>query len=326
MTRTVVLGVGSFAPENVLTNQQLEKMVDTSDEWIRERTGILERRIAQPGTATSDLAYEAGRKALESAGIGAAEIDLIIVATATPDMFFPATACIVQHRLGASRAAAFDMSAACSGFIFGLATADAYIKSGLAKKALVIGAETISTITDWTDRNTCVLFGDGAGAVALGVGEDGRGILSTHLHTDGGMSDMLCVPGGGSRNPVTPESVEKRLHYIKMRGNETFKVAVRALEEVVVEAIEHNGLKPSDIDVLVPHQANLRIIQATAKRLGMPMSKVVVTLHKYGNTSAASVPMALDEAVKDGRITEGKLVLLEAFGGGLTWASALIRW
>ncbi|MBI5191415.1 MAG: ketoacyl-ACP synthase III [Nitrospirae bacterium] len=326
MTRTMVLGVGSFVPENVLTNQQLEKMVDTSDEWIRERTGIVERRIAGANTATSDLAYEAGKRALEAAGVGADELDLIIVATATPDMFFPATACLVQDRLGARRAAAFDMSAACSGFIFGLATADAYIKAGLYKKIMVIGAETVSKITDWTDRNTCVLFGDGAGAVVLGPGEDGRGILSTHLHTDGSMSDLLYVPGGGSRNPATHESIDQRLHYIKMRGNETFKVAVRALEEVVVEAIEANGLKPADIDVLVPHQANLRIIQATAKRLDMPMSKVVVTLHKYGNTSAASVPMALDEAVKDGRITPGKLVLLEAFGGGLTWASALIRW
>lgn len=322
----MVLGVGSFVPENALTNQQLEKMVDTSDEWIRERTGIVERRIAGANTATSDLAYEAGKRALEAAGVGADELDLIIVATATPDMFFPATACLVQDRLDARRAAAFDMSAACSGFIFGLATADAYIKAGLYKKIMVIGAETVSKITDWTDRNTCVLFGDGAGAVVLGPGEDGRGILSTHLHTDGSMSDLLYVPGGGSRNPATHESIDKRLHYIKMRGNETFKVAVRALEEVVVEAIEANGLKPADIDVLVPHQANLRIIQATAKRLDMPMSKVVVTLHKYGNTSAASVPMALDEAVKDGRITPGKLVLLEAFGGGLTWASALIRW
>lgn len=326
MTRTRVLGVGSFAPEDVLTNHQLEKMVDTSDEWIRERTGIIERRIADADTATSDLAYEAGKRALESAGMAASELDLIIVATATPDMMFPATACLVQDRLGATRAAAFDMSAACSGFIFGLATADAYIKAGLCKRVMVIGAETVSKITDWTDRNTCVLFGDGAGAVVLGPADDGRGILSTHLHTDGSMSDLLYVPGGGSRIPATAESISKRLHYIKMRGNETFKVAVRALEEVVIEAIEHNGLKPSDIDVLVPHQANLRIIQATAKRLDMPMHKVVVTLQKYGNTSAASVPMALDEAVKDGRITDGKLVLLEAFGGGLTWASALIRW
>src|SRR5512143_1001985 len=326
MIRSVVLGTGSFAPERVLSNHDLEKMVETSDQWITERTGIQERRIAQADVATSDLAVEAGKRALAAAGMSAEELDLIIVATVTPDMLFPATACIVQDKLGARKTTAFDLSAACSGFIFALSTADAFIRSGIYSKVLVIGAETLSKITDWTDRNTCVLFGDGAGAVVLGPGTDGRGILSTHLHTDGSMGDLLYMPGGGSRYPATAWSVDERLHFIKMRGNETFKVAVRALEDVVMEALNHNGLKASDIDMLVPHQANLRIIQATAKRLNMPMEKVVVTIDKYGNTSAASVPMALDEAVRDGRIKEGSLVLLEAFGGGLSWASALIKW
>lgn len=326
MIRTRVLGTGSFAPDKVLTNHDLERMVDTSNEWIIERTGIEERRIADKSVTSSDLAVEAARMALDAASLKPEDIDLILVATATPDMMFPATACIVQDKIGAKRAAAFDILAACSGFLFALASADAFIRSGIYKKVLVIGAETLSKITDWTDRNTCVLFGDGAGAVVLVAEEDGRGILSTHLHTDGSMADLLCIPGGGSQNPASLLSVESGLHFIKMKGNETFKVAVRALEEVVVEALEHNGYSASDIDMLVPHQANLRIIQATAKRLNLPMEKVVITLNKYGNTSAASVPMALDEAVRDGRIKEGSLVILEAFGGGLSWASALIKW
>lgn len=326
MTRSKILGTGSYAPEKVLTNQELEKMVDTSDEWIIERTGIKERRIAEDGVTTSDLAYEAGKRALEAAGVDPLEVDLIIVATATPDMIFPATGCIVQDRLGAVNAAAFDLSSACAGFIFALASADAFLRAGIYKKVLVIGAETISRIVDWTDRNTCVLFGDGAGAAILGTAEDGSGVLSTHLHTDGSMAELLSVPGGGSLNPTSQYTLDNRLHYIKMRGNETFKVAVRALEEVVIEAVNHNGLKPSDVDLLVPHQANLRIIQATAKRLGMPMEKVMQTLEKFGNTSAASVPMALDDAVKTGRVAPGSLVMLESFGGGLSWASALIRW
>jgi 3-oxoacyl-[acyl-carrier-protein] synthase-3 len=326
MIRTRVLGTGSFAPEKVLSNHDLERMVDTSNEWIIERTGIEERRIADKSVTSSDLAVEAARMALDAASLKPEDIDLILVATATPDMIFPATACIVQDRLGAKKAAAFDILAACSGFLFALASADAFIRSGIYKKALVIGAETLSKITDWTDRNTCVLFGDGAGAVVLVAEEDGRGILSTHLHTDGSMADLLCIPGGGSLNPASLLSVESGLHFIKMKGNETFKVAVRALEEVVVEALKHNGYSSSDIDVLVPHQANLRIIQATATRLNLPMEKVVITLNKYGNTSAASVPMALDEAVRDGRIKDGSLVILEAFGGGLSWASALIKW
>jgi 3-oxoacyl-[acyl-carrier-protein] synthase-3 len=326
MIRTRVLGTGSFAPEKVLSNHDLERMVDTSSEWIIERTGIEERRIAESSVTSSDLAVEAATRALQAASLNPEDIDLILVATATPDMIFPATACIVQDKIGAKSAAAFDILAACSGFLFALASADAFIRSGIYKTVLVIGAETLSKITDWTDRNTCVLFGDGAGAVVLVAEEDGRGILSTHLHTDGSMADLLCIPGGGSLNPASLLSVESGLHFIKMKGNETFKVAVRALEEVVVEALEHNGYSASDIDMLVPHQANLRIIQATAKRLNLPMEKVVITLNKYGNTSAASVPMALDEAVRDGRIKDGSLVILEAFGGGLSWASALIKW
>ncbi|HEY3347793.1 MAG TPA: beta-ketoacyl-ACP synthase III [Nitrospirota bacterium] len=326
MIRTKILGTGSYAPDKVLTNHDIEKMVDTSDEWIQLRTGIRERRIAPEDWATSDLAYRAGKNALEMAGVEASELDLIIVATVTPDSSFPSTACILQEKLGATRAAGFDMAAACSGFIFALSQADAYIKSGIYKRILVIGAETLSKITDWTDRNTCVLFGDGAGAVVLGPSDDESGILSTHLHTDGSMGYLLELPAGGSRIPASPASVAEGQHYIKMRGNETFKVAVRALEEVVLESIEHNGMEAGDIDLLVPHQANLRIIQATAKRLDMPMEKVVLTVQKYGNTSAASVPMALDEAVRDGRIKKGMNILLEAFGGGLSWASAMIKW
>ncbi|MGA2192018.1 MAG: beta-ketoacyl-ACP synthase III [Nitrospirota bacterium] len=326
MIRTVVLGTGSYAPEKILSNIELEKMVETSHDWIMERTGIEERRIAEADVASSDLALEAAKRALRAAGVSASELDLILVATVTPDMMFPATACIVQDKLGATKAVGFDISAACSGFIFALSSADSFIRSGFYKKVLVIGTETLSKITDWTDRNTCILFGDGAGAVVLGPEDDGRGIYSTHLHTDGAMGDLLSMPGGGSRIPSSRWSVETGQHYIKMRGNETFKIAVRALEDVVMEALDHNGLKTSDVDVLVPHQANLRIIQATAKRLNIPMEKVVVTINKYGNTSAASVPMALDEAVQDGRIKKGSIVLLEAFGGGLSWASALIKW
>ncbi len=326
MTRSKVLGTGSFAPEKVLTNQDLEKMVDTSDEWITERTGIKERRIADDGTATSDLAVEAARRALEASCTDPKDIDLILVATATPDMIFPATGCIVQDKLGARKAAAFDISSACAGFTFALANADAFIRAGIYRRVLVIGAETISKITDWTDRNTCVLFGDGAGAAVMGPTQDGSGVLSTHLHTDGSMADLICIPGGGSQIPASQSSVENRLHFIKMKGNETFKVAVRTLGDAVIETLEHNGIKVSDLDLLVPHQANLRIIKATAKRLGVPLKKVVITVQKYGNTSAASVPMALDEAVRDGRVMPGKLVMLESFGGGLSWASALIRW
>ncbi len=326
MIRSRITGTGSYAPEKVLTNLDLEKMVETSDEWIRERTGIRERRIAGQEQTTSDMAYEASRRALDASGIKAKDIDLIIVATVTPDMPTPSAACILQHKLGAKRAAAFDINAACSGFIYGLSVADSFIRGGSYKKVLVVGSETLSKITDWEDRTTCVLFGDGAGAVILEPTEGNNAILSTHLHTDGSMWELIHMPAGGSRNPASEKTIKKRLHYIKMKGNEIFKVAVRTLEDIVIETIKANGLKPSDITLLIPHQANLRIIQATAKRLDLPMDRVVVNLDRYGNTSAASIPIALDEAVRQKRIRKGDIILLEAFGGGLTWASALIRW
>lgn len=326
MKRSKIVGTGSYVPKMVLTNFDLENMVNTSDEWIIERTGIRERRIAGKDEATSDLAYEASQRALKAAGIKPKDIDLILLATTTPDMLFPSTACILQDRLNAQKAAAFDISAACSGFIYALSIADQFIKAGIYKTILVIGAELLSRITDWSDRTTCILFGDGAGAAVIQPSGDRRGIISTHLHSDGTLKDLLYLPGGGSRTPASKRSLEKRLHYIKMRGNETFKVAVRNLEEVALEALRANDFKPSDIDLFIPHQANIRIIQAIAKRLELPMEKVLVNIDRYGNTSAASIPIALDEAVNEGRIKEGDLILMEAFGGGLTWASAIIRW
>ncbi|MEK6744176.1 MAG: beta-ketoacyl-ACP synthase III [Nitrospirota bacterium] len=326
MIHARITGTGSFAPKKVLTNHDLEKMVDTSDEWIFERTGIRERRICEKGQTTSDLAYEAAHRAIKAAGITAQDLDLIIVGTLTPDSAMPSLGCVLQAKLHAKKAAAFDIYAACSGFIYGLSVADAFIRSGVHETILVVGAEALSRYTDWEDRTTCVLWGDGAGAAVVQRHAGKRGILSTHLHSDGSYGDVLHIPGGGAAHPATHDTVDKRMHFIKMKGNETFKIAVRALEDVVQEALDHNKVKAEDIDLLVPHQANLRIIQAMAKRLNMPMEKVILTIHKYGNTSAASIPMALDEAVRDGRVKENKLILLEAFGGGLTWASALIRW
>ncbi|HAR45542.1 MAG: 3-oxoacyl-ACP synthase [Nitrospirae bacterium GWC2_57_13] len=326
MIQARIVGTGSYAPKKVVTNHDLEKLIETSDEWIIERTGIKERRVAEKHEATSDLAYEASIKALKAAGLHASDLDLILVATLTPDVAMPNTACILQHKLNAKKAGALDINAACSGFIYGLSVASALIKAGTAENILLVGAEVLSRFVDWQDRTTCVLFGDGAGAAVLQRHAGKRGILSTHLHADGSLADLLHIEAGGSRLPSTHETVDGRMHYVKMRGNETFKVAVRALEDVVQEALEFNKIKPEEIDLLVPHQANLRIIQAMAKRLNMPMEKVVVTIQKYGNTSAASIPMALDEAVRDGRIKEHNMILLEAFGGGLTWASALIRW
>jgi 3-oxoacyl-[acyl-carrier-protein] synthase-3 len=326
MIHARITGTGSFAPKKIITNQDLEKLVDTSDSWITERTGIKERRIAEKGQTTSDLAYEAGKKALKAAGIGAQDLDLILVATMTPDTVLPSMGCVLQDKLGAKNAAAFDIAAACSGFIYGMSIADAFIRSGMYKNILLVGAEVLSRFTDWEDRTTCILFGDGAGAVVIQRHAGKRGILSTHLHSDGSLGDLLHVPAGGASHPASHDTIRKRMHFIRMKGNETFKAAVRALEGVVQEALEHNKVKPEEIDFLVPHQANLRIIQAMAQRLNMPMEKVVLTLPKYGNTSAASIPMALDEAVRDGRIKDNHLLLFEAFGGGLTWASALVRW
>lgn len=326
MKKTRIIGTGSYVPKMVLTNFDLENMVDTSDEWIIERTGIRERRIAGKDEAASDLAYEASQRALKASGVKAKDIDLIILATTTPDMAFPSTACILQDRLNARKAVAFDISAACSGFIYALSIADQFIKEGTYKIVLIVGSEVLSRITDWSDRTTCVLFGDGAGAAVLQSSTDRRGIISVHLHSDGALKDLLFIPGGGSRNPTSKKTIEKGLHYIKMKGNETFKIAVRNLEKAALEATKSNNLNASDIDLFIPHQANLRIIQAIAKRLDLSMDKVFVNIDRYGNTSAASIPIALDEAVSEGRLKEGDLILMEAFGGGLTWASALVRW
>lgn len=326
MIRARVVSTGSYVPEKILTNFDLEKMVDTSDEWIIERTGINQRRIADDAQAASDLACEASKAALEYAGLKPKDLDLIIVATVTGDMPLPATACILQHKLGAKKAAAFDINAACSGFIYGLSIGDKFIRSGSHKRVLVVGTEILSKFTDWSDRTTCVLFGDGAGSVILERTEEDRGIIETRIHSDGSMWDLLHTPGGGSKNPPSTETIRKRYHYIKMKGNETFKVAVRTLEDLVVAALKHNKLEPSKLSLLIPHQANRRIIQATAKRLNLPMEKVVMNLNRYGNTSAASIPIALDEAFRANRIKKDDYILLEAFGGGLTWGSALIKW
>ncbi len=326
MLRGRIIATGSYVPDNVVTNHDLEKIVETSDEWIIERTGIKERRIVDGHQATSDLAYEAASIALKSAHLKPKDIDLIIVATITPDMAFPSTACILQDRLGAKNASAFDINAACSGFVYGLHVANGLIRSELHRRILLIGAEVLSKVTDWQDRTTCILFGDGAGAAIIEGTREKRGILSTRIGSDGNLSELICLPGGGSRNPCSADSILKRLNFIKMKGNETFKVAVRTLEELVVETLRDNKLDSSQLSLLIPHQANIRIIQATAKRLNMPMEKVFVNIDKVGNTSAASVPIALDGAVRSGRVQDGDYILLEAFGGGLTWASSLIRW
>jgi len=300
--------------------------MDTSDEWIVERTGIHERHVAADNEATSDLATKAAQKALEDANITAAEIDLIIVATGTADMAFPATACLVQDNLRALNAAAFDVSAACSGFIYALVTGSQFIKAGVYRKVLVIGAETLSRITDWSDRKTGMLFGDGAGAAVLGETPEGYGILGVDLGANGSGAELLKVPAGGSRNPATAETVLQKQHYIQMDGNEVFKFAVKIMGETTSKALQSANLTHGDLTYLVPHQANIRIIKSAAKRLGLPMDQVVVNVDKYGNTSAASVPIALDEAVKSGVIKPGDIVALVGFGGGLTWASSIIKW
>jgi 3-oxoacyl-[acyl-carrier-protein] synthase-3 len=321
-----IIGTGKYVPDRVLTNKDLEQMVDTSDEWIVTRTGMKERRIASPEQASSDLAYEAARKALDHAGITAEELDLIIVATITPDMFFPSTACILQDRLGARKAAAFDLSAACSGFIYGLANAYNFIAAGIYKYVLVVGAECLSKITDYTDRNTCILFGDGAGAVVLGQVPEGRGFRSFELGADGSGGALLNLPGGGSRCPSSAESVELKKHYMQMNGREVFKFAVRVMGAAAEEALAKAGLDKSDIDLLVPHQANIRIIESALERLHLPPEKCMVNLHKYGNVSAASIPIALAEAVEENRVREGDCVVLVGFGGGLTWGASVLIW
>ncbi|MBP2642184.1 MAG: fabHA [Firmicutes bacterium] len=321
-----IIGLGTYVPEKVLTNADLEKIVETNDKWIVERTGIRERRIADPTMATSDLATIAAKKALEDAGVTADEIDLIIVATATPDMFFPSTACLVQANLEANHAAAFDLAAGCSGFVYGLITGSQFIKAGLYKKVLVIGAEVLSRIIDWTDRGTCVLFGDGAGAAVLGETENGYGILAADLGADGTGGDFLKMPAGGSRIAASKESLENGLHYLQMAGNEVFKFAVKVMGESAVKSLSAAGLTSEEVDLLIPHQANIRIIQSAAKRLKLSMEKVAVNVDKYGNTSAASIPLALREAIDEGRVKDGDTLVLVGFGAGLTWASCVLKW
>lgn len=326
MKQAGIIGTGSFLPSKVLTNDDLEKMVDTSDEWIRTRTGILERRIADKDTASSDLGIQAAKKALKEAEVGPKEVDLIVCATATPDMFFPSTACLIQRELGTTHAFAFDISAACSGFVYAVEVANQFVRTGKCKRALVIGVETISKITDYRNRNTCILFGDGAGAVVLAPVSEDKGILGSHLASDGRKAGLIEIPAGGSRIPATCETVKERLHYLRMKGNEVFKLAVRLMSWVVHQVLEECGLSINDVDLLVPHQANMRIITALASRLKIPLEKVAVNVEKYGNTSAATCPIALDEAVREGRIKDGDIVVLVAMGSGLTWGANVIRW
>ncbi len=321
-----IVGVGSYVPERVLTNAELEKTVETSDDWITSRTGIKERRIAAANEYTSDLAAKAAQNALENAGITADQIDLIIVATITPDMLFPSTACLVQQKIGAKRAAGFDIEAACSGFIFALEIAQQFVMSHTYETVLVIGAEKLSSIIDWTDRNTCVLFGDGAGAAIIQARPDSHGLLTTCMGSDGSKGELLSMPAGGSRCPATPDSVASRLHYLRMDGKETFKSAVNAMLSAAQEVLRRCQLEISQIKCIISHQANLRIINAVSDRLGATEEQVFINLHKYGNTSAASVAIALDEAVKAGRVQRGDLVLLVVFGAGLTWGAAVIEW
>ncbi len=321
-----IKGIGAYVPEATLTNSDLEQMVDTSDQWITERTGIKKRHRASPDQATSDLAREAALRALDDANLRPSDLDVIIVGTATPDMFFPSTGCLVQRAIGATKAAAFDISAACSGFLYGLSIAEDFIKTGKYENILVIGAETLTRILDWTDRATCVLFGDGAGAAVVGRVGDGRGIISTFMASDGSMGDLLKLPAGGSRMPASEATIRNRLHYVKMEGNKLFKAAVKAMANAATRVLEDSGYTGEDLDLLVTHQANLRIIDATAKRIDIPDEKVYTNVHEYGNTSAASIPIALAEAKRKGVLKHDMLVELVAFGGGLTWASVLMVW
>ncbi|HWR28830.1 MAG TPA: beta-ketoacyl-ACP synthase III [Negativicutes bacterium] len=322
-----ILGVGVFAPEDVLTNKDLEKIVDTNDQWITERTGIRERRISKPDVPTSDLAVLAAEKALINAGLTIDDIDLIVVGTSSPDMFYPSVGCLVQTKLKANRKiAAFDLQAGCSGFSYSVIVATQFIRSGMYKTILVIGADEISKMLNWQDRNTCVLFGDGAGALILGEVAAPYGILGSFMGADGAGAELLKFPAGGTRMPATEETVKQNLHSVHMEGNEVFKFAVRVMGEAAGRALEDAGLHEGEIDWLIPHQANMRIIQSAAKRLKMPMEKVIVNLDKYGNTSSASIPLALEEGVRDGRIKPGDIVMMVGFGAGLTWASIVFRW
>lgn len=328
MIKAIITGTGAFAPEKILTNQDLEQMVDTSEEWIISRTGIKERRIASAEESTSVLSLKAAHQALTRAGVSGEDLDLILVATVTPDMLFPATACLIQDALGAKRSAAFDLEAGCTGFIYGLVVAQQFIENGMYRKVLVIGAETLSKITDYRDRRTCILFGDGAGAVLLeGTDRDGEeGILASELGSDGSGGDLLRLQAGGSRYPVSQSTLDQNLHTIEMEGNQIFKFAVRIVNKTSLNLLKKAGLTRDDLDFLVPHQANSRIIDSAAKRLHLSPHQIVSNLHRYGNTSSASIPMALDEAVEKGMIKAGDTVLLVGFGAGLTWGGCLLRW
>jgi 3-oxoacyl-[acyl-carrier-protein] synthase-3 len=321
-----IIGTGSFVPEKILSNAELERMVETNDEWIVTRTGIRERRIAGAEQTTSDMAAEAARAAMINAGVAPEEIDLIIVATVTPDMFFPSTACFVQTKIGAKNAACFDVSAACSGFLFALETARQFIASGAKKTVLVIGADKLSTIVDWSDRNTCVLFGDGAGAAILRHKPGTKGIIHTHMGSDGRQSEILYIPGGACRTPVTADNAEQRLNTIKMNGKETYKHAVTAMLDAGNRVLEAGGIRSQELACIIPHQANARIIEAIADRMRIPLERFLINLDRFGNTSAAAVAIALDEAHRTGRMKEGDYILLVVFGGGLTWAGSLIQW
>ncbi len=323
---TSIIGTGSYLPERVLTNAELAKMVDTSDEWIVTRTGIKERHIAAKDQATSDLAIEAARRALAQAGVTPQDLDMILVATITPDMFFPSTSCFVQKSLGAVKAACFDLQAACSGFLFALETARQFIGSGSAETILIIGAEKLSCITDWEDRSTCVLFGDGAGAAVLQSRPGMRGVMSCVMGSDGNLSHLLSMPGGGSRNPTSEETIKEHLHYLKMAGKEVFKYAVNSMLHAANQALERSNLTIDQVDCVIPHQANVRIVQAIGARLGAPIEKYYINLSHTGNMSAASIPVALDEAARSGFIHKGDIVLLVAFGGGFTWAASILEW
>jgi len=322
----VISGTGRSVPDKIVTNRDLEAFVDTSDEWIRTRTGIHERRIADPSEPVSKYCVAAARDALDAAGLTPRDIGLLIVATVTPDMPIPATACIVQNLLGCTSAAAFDMAAGCSGYIYAQSVAKQFVLSGRVRHALVIGAELLSKFLDWEDRSTCVIFADGAGATVISRGESPRGVLASAMHSDGSMADFISLPAGGSAHPPSRETIDGRMHFIKMRGNETFKMAVRSIEEVCREVLDAADLTPADVDWLVPHQANQRIIDAVGTRLGIPPERCYVNIDRYGNTSAASIPIALDEAVRSGKIRSGDVVLMAAFGAGLTWAASVARW
>ena len=326
MTRAKIIGVGSYAPKRILTNADLEKMVETSDEWIVQRSGIRQRHIVDEGEATSDLALRAAQQALERASLVPEDIEFIAVGTTTPDMYFPSVGNILQHRLGCRRAGSVDMLAACAGSIYSLSIGAQFIQTGKYSRVLCVGAETLSRITDFTDRGTCVLLADAAGAAVLAPSTDDRGIIDFDLYSDGQYWELLYMPGGGSRNPATRETVDARMHYAKMKGGEVFKVAVRMFTECTARILERNGFTAADVDLFIPHQANLRIIESAAKRVGLPMERVYVNVDRYGNTGAASVYVALEEAVSAGRLKRGDLVLLAAFGGGFAWGAALMRW